>query len=99
MARGPIPVPIELTVAERDTLTRWTRRRKTAQALALRARIILACAEPGATNSAVARALKVSRPTVTTWRQRFAERRLDGLLDGHAREHRARSPTPTSSGS
>jgi len=81
MARGPTPVPIELTAAEREALTRWTRRRKTAQALALRARIILACAEPGATNSAVARTLKVSRPTVTTWRQRFAKRRLDGLLD------------------
>jgi transposase len=81
MARGPTPVPIELTTAEREALTRWTCRRKTAQGLALRARIVLACAEPGATNSAVARALKVSRPTVTTWRQRFAKRRLDGLLD------------------
>ena len=81
MARGPTPVPIELTAAEHEALTRWTRRRKTAQALALRARIVLACAEPGATNSAVARALKVSRPTVTTWRRRFAERRLDGLVD------------------
>ena len=78
MARGPTPVPIELTAEERGALTRWTRRRKTAQALALRARIVLACAEPGATNSAVARALKVSRPTITTWRQRFANRRLDG---------------------
>ncbi len=81
MARGPTPVPITLTEAERAALTLWTRRRKTAQGLALRARMILACAEPGATNSAVARALKVSRPTVTTWRRRFAEHRLDGLLD------------------
>ena len=53
MARGPSPVPITLTAAEREALTGWTRRRKTAQALALRARIILACAEPGATNEGV----------------------------------------------
>jgi transposase len=42
---------------------------------------VLACAEPGATNSGVARALGVSRPTVITWRTRFAARGLDGLLD------------------
>ena len=56
-------------------------RRTTAQALARRARIVLACAEPGATNSGVARALRVSRPTVLIWRRRFAERGPDGLLD------------------
>lgn len=52
----------------------------------MRVRIVLACAEPapaiGASNSAVPRALGVSRPTVITWRGRFAIRRLDGLLDG-----------------
>jgi transposase len=42
---------------------------------------VLACAEPGAANSGVARALRVSRPTVATWRRRFAERGPDGLLD------------------
>jgi transposase len=47
----------------------------------MRARIILACAEAGATNGAVAQALGVSRPTVATWRTRFAERGPDGLLD------------------
>jgi transposase len=81
MARGPRPIPLTLTPADREVLERWTRRRTTAQALALRARIVLACAEPGATNSGVARALRVSRPTVLTWRRRFAARGPDGLLD------------------
>jgi transposase len=81
MARGPRPAPLTLTPADREVLERWTRRRTTAQALALRARIVLACVEPGATNSGVARALRVSRPTVVTWRRRFAARGPDGLLD------------------
>ena len=81
MARGPRPIPLTLTPADREVLERWTRRRTTAQALALRARIVLACAEPGATNSGVAGALGVSRPSVTTWRARFAAHRLDGLVD------------------
>lgn len=81
MARGPRPIPLTLTPADREVLERWTRRRTTAQALARRARIVLACAAPGATNSGVARALRVSRPTVLTWRRRFAARGPDGLLD------------------
>jgi len=78
---SPHAVPIRLTAADRAKLEGWTRRRKTAQALALRARIVLACAAPGATNGGVAQALGVSRPTVATWRRRFAERGPDGLLD------------------
>jgi transposase len=77
----PHAIPITLSQADRATLEGWTRRRKTAQALALRARIVLACAKPGATNSRVAEDLGVSRPTVATWRRRFAERGPDGLLD------------------
>src|SRR3712207_3124890 len=77
----PHAIPITLIQADRATLEGWTRRRKTAQALALRARIVLACAKPGATNSRVAEDLGVSRPTVVTWRRRFAERGPDGLLD------------------
>ena len=72
---------IALNDPDRAVLETWARRRKTAQALSLRARIILACAEPEATNSGVARALDVSRPTVQTWRQRFAQHGPDGLLD------------------
>jgi transposase len=78
---NPHAIPITLAEADRATLGAWVRRRKTAQALARRARIVLACAEPGSTNGGVAQALGVSRPTVALWRRRFAERGPDGLLD------------------
>src|SRR6185437_5477351 len=81
LSHGPAAVPLTLSSAEREALRRWTRRRTTAPALALRTRIVLACAEPGASNSAVARPLGVSRPTGITWRGHFAVKRLDGLLD------------------
>jgi transposase len=61
-------------------LKSWTSRRKTAQALALRARIVLAAAGR-LTNAEIAEREGVSRPTVTKWRNRFAERRLEGLMD------------------
>ena len=70
-----------LTGVERDQLQRWSRRAKSAQALALRARIILACAEPGATNKQVAADLRVMEHTVARWRGRFIDNRLDGLVD------------------
>jgi transposase len=73
-------VSIELTAEERAQLERWARRRKSAQGLATRCRIVLACAE-GQTNTGVAERLGVSRPTVTRWRNRFAKDRLDGLFD------------------
>ena len=78
---NPHAIPITLSEADRGLLQGWVRRRKTAQALATRARIVLACAEPGGTNGAVAAALGVSRTTVALWRRRFAERGADGLLD------------------
>jgi transposase len=78
--RGPKPARIELTDAERSQLVSWTRRRTTAAGLATRSRIVLAAAA-GGTNTEIAARLGVSRPTVTTWRSRFAEHRLDGLLD------------------
>ena len=80
MAR-PHAVVIELSEADRAELQRWARRRKTAQALALRSRIVLACAEPGVTNTAVASALGVSVLTVSKWRRRFARLGLAGLDD------------------
>lgn len=70
-----------VSAAERDQLQRWSRRAKSAQALALRARIILACAAPGATNKAVAGELRVVEHTVAKWRRRFVDKGLDGLLD------------------
>lgn len=75
----PIPELI-LTEAEREALQNWARRPKSAQALALRARMILRCAE-GFTNTQVASQVHVRIATVGKWRQRFVERRLDGLLD------------------
>jgi transposase/transposase-like protein len=71
---------LELTDEEREQLVRWERRRKSSQALALRSRIVLACAE-GRANKEVAQACGVSEATVGKWRRRFCEARLDGLSD------------------
>jgi transposase len=78
---SPILDPVALTFDERRALEAWLRRPKTAQALALRARIVLACADSGASNSDVGRQLRVNRTTVAKWRARFLKKRLDGLLD------------------
>jgi transposase len=77
---SPKLVPLELTDDERRALEAWSRRRKTAQALAQRSRIILACTE-GGSNSAVAAELGVSRDMVSKWRSRFLASRLEGLTD------------------
>jgi transposase len=69
-----------LEEAERAQLVRWARRAKTAQFLALRAKIVLACAE-GGTNKQVAADLGVDDSTVDRWRARFIARRLEGLAD------------------
>src|SRR5271167_1737871 len=79
--RGRPKEPLVLSEEERLTLERLTNRRKTAQALALRARIVLACAQEGATNKAVAARLRVHPVTVGKWRSRFVARHLDGLFD------------------
>jgi transposase len=83
MARPGRPtVEIELTGEERETLQRWMRRHSSSQALALRSRIVLACAE-GGTNNEIAARLGVNRATVAKWRHRFAADRvgLEGLAD------------------
>jgi transposase len=77
---GPKLPELALTDEERATLSRWARRRTSSQALALRCRIVLACAE-GHSNQAVADRLGVSKPTVTKWRARFLKRRVEGLAD------------------
>ena len=78
--RGRPTVQIALTDEERQTLQRWARRRRSSQALALRCRIVLACAE-GLSNVAAGKRLGVHAVTVGKWRGRFAARRLEGLVD------------------
>jgi transposase len=77
---SPFAVPIELTADERAQLEAWERRRSSAQALALRSRIVLAAAE-GPSNTEIAQRLGVAVSSVRKWRNRFAEHRLDGLTD------------------
>jgi transposase len=72
--------PLVLSEEEREKLTLLARRPKTAQAMALRARIVLACGA-GMSNSEVAADLNVTKPTVGKWRARFLSRRLAGLFD------------------
>ena len=82
MAHGPPTARIVLTPEERATLTRWTRRGGTAQALALRARRVLACADrPDVAHGRIAAEYGVHRATVGVRRKRFAARRLAGLTD------------------
>ena len=75
------PIPeLVITEEERSTLQSWARRPKSAQALALRAKIILGCAG-GKTNTEVADQFRVTKQMVGKWRARFVDKRLDGLLD------------------
>ena len=80
MRRGPKIEPIRLSTEENNRLVEWTRRHKTSQALALRARIVLAC-QADRSNREVAGQLRVTPQTVGKWRGRFQIARLDGLLD------------------
>ena len=73
------PVAIVLSDEERETLERWARRPTTAQALALRSRIVLAAA--AGPNTEIGAALGCHPVTAGKWRRRFAQRRLDGLSD------------------
>jgi len=80
MRTGRPIAPLSLAAEERERLEEWARRPKTSQALAQRSRIVLECAG-GRANTVVARKLGLTHQTVGKWRQRFVERRLDGLLD------------------
>jgi transposase len=80
MRLGRPLTPLLITPEERAALEGWSRRRTTAQALALRARIVLQAAG-GDSNTEIARHERVTKATVGKWRGRFVERRLDGLLD------------------
>jgi transposase len=80
MRTGRPKKALELAADEREKLVLLSRRPKSSQALAMRARIVLYCAE-GLANDEVAQKLGVTRPTVGKWRERFCLRRLEGLLD------------------
>jgi transposase len=76
----PRRVDVTLSEQEREVLERWARRPTSAQALALRCRIVLAAAE-GAQSKEIAERLGCTTQTVGRWRGRFAERGIDGLHD------------------
>ena len=80
MRRGPRLEPITLTAEEHNQLVEWTRRHKTSQALAMRARVVLA-SQQDRSNREIAEQLRVTPQTVGKWRTRFMSKRLDGLLD------------------
>jgi transposase len=79
-SRGRPKAELVVTPEEREQLQRWARRAKSAQSLALRSKIVLACAG-GADNKTVAAQLGCAQATVGKWRRRFVEHRLDGLTD------------------
>ena len=80
MRTGRPTPPVVLTAEERQTLEQWARRPTTAQGLAQRARLVLACAS-NRTNGEIAAAARVTRQTVGRWRHRFVRKRLQGLLN------------------
>src|SRR5438477_1157352 len=80
MAIGRPTKPLSLTAEEREKLTMLARRPKSAQAMAMRARIVPGCDE-GLSNGAVAKKLQITGATVCKWRERFRVNRLEGLLD------------------
>jgi transposase len=77
---GRPSVALELSGDEREALLRYQRRATVSQSLAARARIVMLCAQ-GHTDTEVAKIVSMGRDTVSRWRHRFAERRLEGLLD------------------
>ena len=80
MRSGRPKKPLKITDDDREKLRMIARRPKSAQAMAMRARIVLSCGQ-GMSNSEVARKLHITGATVGKWRERFREFGLDGLLD------------------
>jgi transposase len=87
--------PLTLSDEERAELKSLTMRRKTAQALALRARIVLTCAE-GGQNKDVAAKLGLDRSTVGKWRRRFVGRAWTGCMTNRAPGRHVRLTMPAS---
>ena len=90
--RGRPTAAIVLSDDERQTLQRWAKRPTSSQALALRCRIVLACAE-GLSNVAAGARLGVHEKTLGKWRARFLNRRLEGRVGEPRPGAPERSPT------
>ena len=88
MRTGRPKKPLEIADEDRNKLTTIAHRPKSAQALAMRARIVLSCGQ-GMSNSEVAGKLHITGATVGKWRERFRKDGMDGLLD----EPRVGAPT------
>src|SRR6266436_8055743 len=80
MAIGRPTKPLNVSSEEREKLAMLSRRPKSSQAVAIRARLVLGCDE-GLSNGAVAKRLHITGATVCKWRERFRVNRLEGLLD------------------
>ena len=80
MAIGRPTKPLNVTPQEKEKLSMLARRPKSAQAIAMRARIVLGCGD-GLSNGEVAKRLRITGATVCKWRERFRVERLEGLLD------------------
>jgi transposase len=80
MTIGRPTKPLNVTLEEKEKLSMLARRPKSAQAMAMRARIVLGCSE-GLSNGEVAKRLRITAATVCKWRERFRADRLEGLLD------------------
>src|SRR3954452_24814187 len=80
MAIGRPTKPLKVTPEEKEKLSMLARRSKSAQAIAMRARIVLGCSD-GLSNGEVAKRLRITGATVCKWRERFRVNRLEGLLD------------------
>jgi transposase len=80
MRTGRPKTRLQVSETEREKLETMARRPKSAQAMALRARIVLRCAR-GESNTEVAHRLEITQATVGKWRRRFLEKGMNGLLD------------------
>ena len=82
-----IATAIILTAEEQTLLRKWARGRRTEARLVQRARIVLAAAS-GKRNDEIARELGCTRRTAGTWRKRFSEQRLEGIVKDAPRSGR-----------
>src|SRR5580658_6580961 len=80
MRKGRPIAPVTISIAQREELENWSRRPKTAQALAMRARVVLLAAD-GNNNTLTSKQLSTTAQTVGKWRRRFLYAGCDGLLD------------------